>query len=223
MEVSFWLRGFILGFAIAAPVGPIGLLVIQRTLNRGQLAGLLSGLGAATADAFYGAIAAFGLTLVTTFLVQQQLWLGLAGGLFLCYLGARTILAQPAAQAAQAEARSLLAAYTSTLALTLTNPLTILAFVAIFAGAGLAADAGATAGATAVMTAGATAGATAAAVLLVLGVFCGSAGWWLLLSTLVGLLRTRINGAVMLWVNRVAGAVIVGFGLLAIIRVLHVV
>ena len=92
MDSSLFLRGLILGFAIAAPVGPIGLLCIQRTLNNGRVTGLVSGLGAATADAIYGAIAAFGLSLLTAFLVQQQMWLGLAGGLFLCYLGVRTVL-----------------------------------------------------------------------------------------------------------------------------------
>src|SRR5215218_4462513 len=85
MDSSLIFRGFILGFAIAAPVGPIGLLCIQRTLNQGQPVGLASGLGAATADAFYGAVAAFGLTLVSAFLIEQQFWLALLGGLFLCY------------------------------------------------------------------------------------------------------------------------------------------
>ena len=136
--VELLLRGFILGFAIAAPVGPIGLLCIQRTLNQGQLVGLASGLGAATADAFYGAVAAFGLTLVSGFLIEQQFWLALVGGLFLCYLGVRTLLSAPAERAAAGEAKSIGAAYASTFLLTITNPMTILAFAAIFAGAGLA-------------------------------------------------------------------------------------
>ena len=110
MDLALLGRGFILGFAIAAPVGPIGLLCIQRTLNQGQLIGLVSGLGAATADTLYGAIAAFGLTLVTAFLVEQQFWLGLLGGAFLCYLGVRTLLAPPAAAAAHAEAKGVVGA-----------------------------------------------------------------------------------------------------------------
>jgi threonine/homoserine/homoserine lactone efflux protein len=191
-------QGFVLGFAIAAPVGPIGLLCIQRTLNQGQLIGLVSGLGAATADAMYGAIAAFGLTLVTAFLVEQQIWLGLVGGVFLCYLGVRT--------SGHAEAKGVLGAYASTFALTVTNPLTILMFAAIFAGAGLANN-----------------GSNGASALsIVVGVFCGSATWWLLLSAGVGLLRTRVNETALLWVNRVAGAVIIGFGLLAVLRVVGV-
>ena len=165
MDLALLGRGFILGFAIAAPVGPIGLLCIQRTLNQGQLIGLVSGLGAATADTLYGAIAAFGLTLVTAFLVEQQFWLGLLGGAFLCYLGVRTLLAPPAA-AAHAEAKGVVRAYTTTFALTVTNPMTILAFAAILRGRGWR---------------------TAAVVRhrpgsIVLGVFCGSATWWFLLS-----------------------------------------
>jgi len=206
VELALLGQGFVLGFAIAAPVGPIGLLCIQRTLNQGQWIGLASGLGAATADALYGAIAAFGLTLVTAFLVEQQFWLGLVGGVFLCYLGVRTLLAAPATNAAHAEAKGILGAYTSTFALTVTNPLTILAFVAIFAGAGLADSSG----------------NAASAAWMVVGVFCGSATWWFLLSGGVGLLRTRVSGTALVWVNRVAGAVMIGFGILAIVRVVGV-
>lgn len=203
MDATLFFRGLLLGFAIAAPVGPIGLLVIQRTLNHGRLVGLLSGLGAATADAIYGAMAAFGLSLLTAFLVEQQLWLGLAGGLFLCYLGVRTVTAPPVEQAATAvESRSLLGAWSTTLALTLTNPMTILAFVAIFAGAGLAT----------------ASGDTLAALLLVAGVFLGSAAWWLLLSGGVSLLRGFVNAQTLRWINWIAGGVIVAFGVLAIAR-----
>jgi threonine/homoserine/homoserine lactone efflux protein len=202
MDATLFFRGLLLGFAIAAPVGPIGLLVIQRTLNDGRLVGLLSGLGAATADAIYGAVAAFGLSLLTAFLVEQQLWLGLAGGLFLCYLGVRTVMAPPAVQAITVESRSLLGAWSTTLALTLTNPMTILAFVAIFAGAGLAT----------------ASGDTLAALLLVTGVFLGSAAWWLLLSGGVALLRAFVNAQTLRWINWIAGGVIVAFGVLAILR-----
>jgi threonine/homoserine/homoserine lactone efflux protein len=202
MDFSLIVRGFILGFAIAAPVGPIGLLCIQRTLNQGQLVGLASGLGAATADAFYGAVAAFGLTIVSAFLIEQQFWLALVGGLFLCYLGVRTFLARPAERAANSEAKGVGGAYMSTFLLTITNPMTILAFIAIFAGAGLA-------------TAG---GDALAAAWMVVGVFLGSATWWFLLSGGVSLLRSHINATVLLWVNRAAGAILVIFGVLAIGR-----
>ncbi len=203
MDFSLIVRGFILGFAIAAPVGPIGLLCIQRTLNQGQLVGLASGLGAATADAFYGAVAAFGLTIVSAFLIEQQFWLALVGGLFLCYLGVRTFLVQPRGSARpNSEAKGIGGAYMSTFLLTITNPMTILAFVAIFAGAGLA-------------TAG---GDALAAAWMVVGVFLGSAAWWFLLSGGVALLRSHINATVLLWVNRAAGAILVIFGVLAIGR-----
>ncbi len=202
MDLTFLFRGFIIGFAIAAPVGPIGLLCIQRTLNQGRLIGLVSGLGAATADAFYGAVAAFGLTLIATFLVEQQFWLALVGGLFLTYLGVRTLLAAPATEAAHAEASGVAGAYSSTFVLTLTNPLTILSFAAILAGAGLATDGGDALSATVMVT----------------GVFLGSAAWWLLLSFGVSLLRGFVTPRVMRWVNYGAGAVLVAFGVLALVR-----
>ena len=162
-----------IGFAIAAPVGPIGLLCIQRTLNRGRLSGLVSGLGAAAADAIYGSIAAFGLVLIATFLVEQQVWFGLVGGIFLCYLAVRTFMAPPADVAASTQEGGLVSDFGSTLFLTLTNPVTVLSFVAIFAGLGLA-------------TQGED---NRAALLIVAGVFCGSALWWLLLSGGVSLFR----------------------------------
>jgi threonine/homoserine/homoserine lactone efflux protein len=201
MDAGLFVRGVVIGFAIAAPVGPIGLLCIQRTLNQGRIVGLVSGLGAATADAVYGFIAAFGLTLVSSFLVEQRVWLGLIGGLFLCFLGVRTFTAPPAQHAAQAGQGSLWNAYGSTFLLTLTNPMTILSFVAIFAGAGLANSAG----------------GNAAAAVMVLGVFAGSATWWLLLSEIVSLLRDRFSATALIWVNRVAGAIIVGFGVYALV------
>jgi threonine/homoserine/homoserine lactone efflux protein len=204
MEPGFFLRGLLIGFSIAAPVGPIGVLCIRRTLSDGRLAGLVSGLGAATADALYGCLAGFGLTLVSSFLVSQQTWLRLAGGIFLLYLGVKTFLSAPASDAVQvtkAPSRGLWGAYLSTLLLTLTNPMTILSFTAIFAGLGLAE----------------TGGDPLSAGILVLGVFCGSAAWWLLLSGGVSLLRRRVTPAVLRWVNRIAGMVIIGFGVVAFV------
>jgi threonine/homoserine/homoserine lactone efflux protein len=198
MELVALLRGVALGLAIAAPVGPIGVLCIRRTLADGRTAGLVSGLGAATADAAYGAIAAFGLTLVSSLLLGARLWVHLAGALFLCYLGVRTALARPASEPASASAKGLAGAYASTLALTLTNPATILSFAIVFAGLGLAGGSPSTAG------------------LTVLGVFTGSALWWLALSTGVGLLRARFTPGALRWVNRLSGAVLIGFGIVAL-------
>jgi threonine/homoserine/homoserine lactone efflux protein len=201
MSLGFLLKGLLIGFAIAAPVGPIGVLCIRRTLAEGRLSGLVSGLGAATADAFYGAVAAFGLTFVSNFLISQQTWMRLLGGLFLCYLGIRTLLAAPAEKPATATGIGLLAAYTSTLFLTIANPTTILSFAAIFAGLSLGT---------------ASRDYTSAAV-MVSGVFLGSALWWLLLSGGVSLFRTRIRPGGLRWVNRISGAVITGCGVLALV------
>ena len=136
MDITVLLRGIILGIGIAAPVGPIGIMCIRRTLSGGRCAGIVSGMGAATADAVYGSIAAAGLTMITSALTAHTTLLRIGGGLFLCYLGIATFRARPAERSAVVATTSLLAAYTSTLVLTLTNPLTILSFAAIFAGVG---------------------------------------------------------------------------------------
>ena len=205
MDPSFLVRGLIIGFFIAAPIGPIGALCIQRTLSKGRIYGLLSGLGAATADGTYGLIAGFGLTFISSFLIGQQLWIRLIGGVFLLYLGLRTILSKPAQrereQATTIKGKNLLAAYVSTLFLTLTNPLTILSFAAIFAGIG----------------AGGANRSYISAAVLVLGVFLGSALWWVILSSGVSILRTKLNTQALRWVNRISGAIIITFGVLALL------
>jgi threonine/homoserine/homoserine lactone efflux protein len=193
------LRGFILGLAIAAPVGPIGVLCIRRTLAQGRTFGFVSGLGAATADAIYGCIAALGLTAISALLVRQQDMLRLLGGLFLCYLGVRTLLARPTDRSAAAEGQGLGSAYFSTLLLTLTNPITILSFVAVFAGLGVGGGNG-----------------YGAAAAIVFGVFLGSAAWWFLLSGGVSLVRDKFDVRAMLWVNRISGVIILGFGVFAL-------
>jgi predicted secreted hydrolase/threonine/homoserine/homoserine lactone efflux protein len=204
MDITFLLRGLIIGFSIAAPVGPIGILCIRRTLAEGRLSGFVSGLGAATADAIYGCVAGFGLTFVSDVLVGQQTWLRLLGGLFLLYLGVKTFLAQPSESSASTEGGGLIAAYGSILVLTLTNPLTILSFAAVFAGLGIA-D---------------TDGNYASASVLVLGVFVGSGLWWLLLSTVAGAFRSRLDAHTLRWVNRIAGIIIAGFGLVALLSLI---
>ncbi len=204
MDLAIVVRGVVLGFSIAAPVGPIGVLCIRRTLAEGRRVGLVSGLGAATADTAYGLVAAFGLTAVSGLLVSQTVWLRVVGGLFLLYLGLRTFLARPSDRAATTKGRGLVGAYASTLLLTLTNPMTILSFVAIFAGLGL----------------GDTGGDYGAATLLVAGVFVGSALWWLLLSGGVSLLRGRLTPTRLAWVNRLAGLVILAFGVVTLASLL---
>ena len=196
------LKGLMLGFSIAAPVGPIGVLCIRRTLANGFRSGLMSGLGAATADAFYGTIAAAGLTLVADFLVKQQIWLGFLGGSFLIYLGIKTFQTPPQPEDSAAGKDSPGGNYFSTLLLTLSNPMTIFMFAAIFGG----------------MSVQAGVAFRYNAFLLVLGVFTGSALWWMSLSAAVSLLREKVNARLMVWVNRLAGAVITGFALFVLIK-----
>ena len=204
MNIDLLLRGIVVGFSIAAPVGPIGVLCIRRTLAEGRAFGFVSGMGAATADAIYGCIAGFGLTFVSSILVGQQVWFRLIGGMFLCYLGVKTLLSRPAQQAASARGSGLVGAYASIFFLTLTNPMTILSFAAIFAGLGMDIQAESSAG-----------GHSAA--ILVPGVFTGSALWWFLLSSVASVFRTRFNARALQWVNRISGVVITGFGLAALL------
>jgi threonine/homoserine/homoserine lactone efflux protein len=194
-------KGIVVGFSIAAPVGPIGVLCIRRSLAQGAAMGLATGLGAATADAMYGGVAAFGLTAVSSALIRLDFWLSLLGGLFLCWLGVTTFIAAPAQESRAGGASSRLAAWSSTVGLTLSNPTTILSFVAIFAGFGLGAYA-----------------SWGAAAAMVLGVFAGSALWWLILSSTAGSLRARITPAWMRWINRASGLIIASFGIIALGR-----
>ncbi len=189
-------RGVVLGFSIAAPVGPIGVLCIRRTLAEGRGVGLATGLGAAAADGIYGAVAAFGLRVLTDVLVGQKMWIRLIGGLFLLWIGFTTFRARPSDRPAAASGAGLAGAFGSTFALTLTNPMTILSFVAVFAGLGLGASSG-----------------RAAAVALVAGVVLGSSLWWLTLSAGVDRLRGRFDARGLIWVNRFSGAIICAFGL----------
>jgi threonine/homoserine/homoserine lactone efflux protein len=199
MDPTFLARGLAVGFTIAAAVGPISLLTIRRTLAHGRAYGLASGMGVALADASYGGIAAFGLTAITAVLVGARSALAMLGGGFLVALGIRTILAPvPERAAAVVERPGLVAAFLSIYGLTMTNPMTILSFAAIFAGLGLSGGSG------------------PSAALLTIGVFLGSAAWWVLLTTVIGVFRERITPRVMLWVNRLSGAVLVGFGIVAL-------
>jgi len=202
MDPTFFTRGLVIGFTVAMAVGPMSLLTMRRTIAHGRLYGLVSGLGIATADASYGAVAAFGLTAVTAVLVGARTALGVAGGAFLIWLGARTIVDRAVATAAAAAAGSdrpgLPAAWLSIYGLTMTNPMTILSFAAIFAGFGLAG------------------GSLLEAALLTIGVFVGSSLWWIALTSVVGRLRTRLTPAVLVSINRASGVALLVFGVLAI-------
>ncbi len=204
MDILFLLKGLVIGFSIAAPVGPIGVLCIQRTLNSGRVSGLISGLGAATADAIYGSIAGFGLTFISNFLVSHQVPLRLAGGAFLCYLGTTTFFSKASDPTGRTREIDFLGAYASTFVLTLTNPLTLISFAAVFAGLGL----------------GASPGNYGSAAFLVSGVFLGSVSWWFLLSGGIGLFRAKFSFAGLTWVNRLSGVMVLLFGVIAIVSVL---
>lgn len=199
MDLSLLGRGIVLGFTIAAAVGPIALLTIRRTLAQGWLTGMVSGLGVATADGLYGAVAAFGLTAISDLLVSLARPLGVAGGAVLIVLGLRTTRARPSGPATSEPrtSRGLAAAYLSLLGLTLTNPMTVILFAAI------------------VVSLGVRSGAADAA-LLALGFGVGSAAWWLALVTSVAALRSRITPRLLHAVSVVSGLLIAGFGALAL-------
>ena len=199
MDPAYLGRGFVLGFTIAAAVGPISLLVIRRTLAEGRVVGLASGLGVATADATYGGIAAFGLSAITDALVGGGRILGLVGGVFLLWLAWQTVRAQPRSAADAGERRGgLPGAYLSILALTMTNPMTILSFGALFVGLGVTGD------------------DAMESALITLGVFLGSAAWWVVLTTTVGALRSRVTPRWLRAINVVSGLVIGVFAIAAI-------
>jgi threonine/homoserine/homoserine lactone efflux protein len=203
-EIHYLIKGFIIGLSISVPVGPIGILCVRRTLAQGRMVGFLSGLGAATADAFYGAIAGFGITFLVNFIIGKQIWLHLIGGALLCILGIKTFLSKPAEQGVPVEGNSRWHAYLSTFFLTLTNPLTIIFFAAVFAGLGVVTEG------KHFLFAG----------ILVLGIFIGSAMWWLVLSGFTGLLQKLLSPKRLQWLNRISGLIILGFGLFALLGLL---
>ena len=200
---SLLIRGFALGFAIAASPGPIFFLCLRRSLLRGWLTGLVSGLGVATADAFYAAVAVFGVAaVVTTTLAPVARWLALAGGLALVFIGIRAVVSSPATrEATTSTTRTGLAwAYTSILGLTITNPATIISFAALAATLGLG-----------------TGGSFVRPALVVVGVLLGSAAWWCILVIGASLLRARLTPQVVGWISTVSGLAIAVLGILAVI------
>jgi threonine/homoserine/homoserine lactone efflux protein len=188
------LKGIVIGFSIAVPIGPIAVLCIRRTLAHGTIVGIISGLGAAIADAVYGLIAGFGLTTLSDLLLRYKSWLGIFGGAFLLYLGIRTFFSEPEAgtETSSVAERRYMRAFVSTLFLTLASPFTILTFIAIMAATGIAVGVG----------------DYRSASTFVFGVFVGSAIWWVILCGAVGLLRSKIDASTMRKINQVSGFVI---------------
>jgi len=196
VELGFFVKGMILGFSIAAPVGPIGVLCIRRTIQYGRWSGFFSGMGAAVADTLYGMIAALGLTWLSGFMVAEQFWFRVVGGAFLLYLGIKTFRAKPMGKGNEVTHKTLTKDFASTFFLTMTNPMTIISYLAIFAGLGLTPEEG-------------------SPTKLILGVFFGSAIWWIILSEGVTLFRSMVSERVMTLINRFAGALIAAFGIAA--------
>ncbi|MGE5806505.1 MAG: LysE family translocator [Ignavibacteria bacterium] len=203
MEFTFFLKGIFIGFAMAVPVGPIGIMCIRKTLTEGRLRGLIIGLGAATADLFYGCVAAFGLTVISDTLDNQRIWIRLVGGALLLFLGIRTFRAQPTDPKFHIHSSGILRSYLTTVFLTLTNPLTIFAFIAVFAALGLGIGLSIFSAST-----------------LVAGVFIGSCLWFFLLSSGTIFFRDKLDLVGLRWVNRIAGILIIISGVIAIVSLL---
>jgi threonine/homoserine/homoserine lactone efflux protein len=214
--VNIFLKGLIVGFALAAPVGPIAALCVQRTIARRWAAGFASGLGAAVADALYGLIAAFGATFISEFLISEHEWLQRVGGVILILLGMRLILKRVEPREtvaldakanvsgngkvngeAQGKRRGLTGYFFATLVLTLTNPMTFVAFAAVFATMGL----------------GATRGHSILTLELVAGVFAGSALWWTILTALAHAVRHHFDFRKLAVVNRATGVFVIAVGI----------
>ena len=219
-SMELFVKGLVIGLVIAAPVGPIGFLCVSRTLEHGAVVGLATGLGAATADAIYGAVAAFGLMQVAVTLSEHDTVLRVVGGLALCLIGMRTLFLADRRQrelaakevdpgpalkiAGRQFGRGVTGHFSSSLLLTLANPATILGFLAFFAAVGWARDLDTHTGAT----------------IMVIGVFLGSAVWWLGLAGTTALLSNRMGDGNRIWIQRVSGMVIIGFGAFALLSVL---
>jgi threonine/homoserine/homoserine lactone efflux protein len=195
MDATFFLKGLIIGILIAVPVGPIGVLCIHRTLTQGRIHGLVSGMGAATADAVYGAIAAFGVNIVSAFIIEQQLWFRIIGSIFICCLGARIFFSKAIERAANNSRHGLAGNYSSTFFLTLMNPMILLTFVAVFASLGITSSHYGSGG------------------LLIAGVFTGAGSWWVLISCAACVFYEKMNHINLAGMNRICGTLIMLFGL----------
>ncbi len=203
MELTLFFKGIIIGFAMAVPIGPIGIICIRKTLTEGRMRGLIIGLGAATADMLYGSIAAFGLTVISDTLLSQRIWIRLVGGMLLLYLGLCTFRAYAKDPKIEIQSSGRLRSYFTTIFLTLTNPLTVFAFIAVFAALGLGNGL-----------------SFFSASALVAGVFTGSCLWFVSLSSGATLFRRKLDMVGMQWVNKIAGILIIISGVIAIVSLL---
>ncbi len=198
------LKGMGIGFSIAAPVGPIGVLCIQKTIYKGRLFGLVSGLGAAFADGIYGCIAGLGLTCISSFLISAENLIKILGGIFLLCLGIKTFLAKTPKDCTKNNDHGLKQSFISTFLLTLTNPMTIISYTAVFAGLEVVNHSN----------------SYSSAIPITLGVFLGSAFWWTILSSGVSIFRKKFrnNTIAITYVNKFSGIVIGVFGATALVK-----
>lgn len=203
---NFFFKGIFVGFVIAAPVGPIGIMCIHRTICQGKLAGYVSGLGAALADTFFGGIAAFGFGFIVGPLMEHNNWLRFVGGVVLCLIGLRPMFTRKLPPPATRDRKGLFGDFASAFLVTLTNPITVISFAAIYAA----------------MNIPHLADHLRWGVALTVGVFVGAAVWWLLLTVVAGTLHGRVAERGVLWINRVSGAVILAFGVLLLVSLLGV-
>ena len=205
MEVEFLLKGLVVGFLASVPLGPVGVLCIQRTINKGKLSGMFSGMGSATVDAFFALVAALGLTYIINFIEEQQFYIQLIGGVVLIIVGARIFYANPIKQIRRHRRRKnkIIEDYFSVLLLTLSNPVAIFLFVAAFAGIGIVSSSD----------------SKLDSFFIVAGVFLGAMLWWLTLTFFVDLFRKRFRLKQLWWINKIAGIIVVVFGVAAMLSV----
>ncbi|MFO1085113.1 MAG: LysE family transporter [Reyranellaceae bacterium] len=210
--IALAVEGAVIGFLIAVPVGPAAVLCIRRSITVGAVAGYMTGIGAALGDSVFGAVAAFGLSFVEQFVTDHEGWLLALGGIGLCVMGWTTMrhrprtVGDPVADDSEHRVSTQFQYASSSFFITVFNPLTVMAFGAAFAGRNLAGvgaslpDAG----------------------LLVAAVFCGALGWWTIICTAAVALRARFTGLGLLWLNRISGAVILTFGVAALVSLLPI-
>ncbi len=200
---SILLKGIVIGFSLAAPIGPVGIMCIRRTLTHGHLRGFVSGLGAASADAVYALVAAFGITLISNFILQHEYAIRLVGGILLILLGVRTLAKQPAEKNGKNGLNGHASAYVTMFFLTFTNPMTLFAFLVVFAGMG----------------AGSVVGDTLKASFLVAGVFLGSALWFVFITTAVHVYKEKFKIWGLKAVNLIAGLFILICGIVILVSI----
>ncbi len=205
MELGFFIKGLIVGFLASIPLGPVGVLCIQRTINKGRFSGIVSGMGAATVDSFFALVAALGLTYIINFIEEQHFFIQLIGGGVLIFLGIKIFTTNPVKQIRRHRRKKnkLIEDYLSVLFLTLSNPLAVFLFVAAFAGIGMVTSRD----------------SSLKSSLIIAGVFAGAMSWWAVLTFFIDLFRKRFRLKQLWWINKIAGVVIMVFGIAAMLSV----